>query len=175
MAAGQKMIHPRMIFRRVDYSACQGGWPFRRSLRTVRRYRWGESSKPVARFLGKSAQESRPERVWTRVGGFVPNCARQFDTRALLGEGDGHARPLGQDFSGMRKRNLPFARIEHYNSQSAVPETFTPHPTFSVRQYSFGASYRPIQQVVFKMDYQLRNRKLGFDETQLNFGVGFMY
>jgi hypothetical protein len=70
---------------------------------------------------------------------------------------------------------LPFARIEHYTTQADVPEGYAPSPIFSVREYTFGASYRPIQQIVLKADYQLRNRKLGYDETQINFGAGFMY
>ncbi len=70
---------------------------------------------------------------------------------------------------------LPFARIETYDTQSAVPEGYEKNPTLSVREYTFGVSYRPIQQFVFKADYQLRNRKLGLDETQINFGIGYMY
>jgi hypothetical protein len=76
---------------------------------------------------------------------------------------------------GVSHQLLPFARIEHYTTQAAVPEGFDANPTLSVREHTFGVSYRPIQQVVLKMDYQLRNRKLGFDETQLNVGAGFMY
>jgi hypothetical protein len=79
-------------------------------------------------------------------------------------------RPLG-----ISHQLLPFARIEFYDTQAAVPEGFTPNPTYSIREYTFGASYRPIQQLVFKADYQLRNRRLGKDETQVNFGAGFMY
>jgi hypothetical protein len=76
---------------------------------------------------------------------------------------------------GVSHQLLPFARIEHYNTQAAVPEGFAPSPIFSAREYTFGASYRPLQQIVLKADYQLRNRKLGFDETQINVGAGFMY
>jgi hypothetical protein len=76
---------------------------------------------------------------------------------------------------GLSHQLLPFARIEHYNTQAEVPEGFEQNPTLSVREYTFGISYRPIQQIVFKADYQFRNRRLGFDETQLNFGAGFMY
>jgi hypothetical protein len=79
-------------------------------------------------------------------------------------------RPLG-----LSHQLLPFARIEAYSTQAALPEGYEENPSFSVREYTFGLSYRPIQQVVLKADYQLRNRKLGFDQTQLNFGVGFMY
>jgi hypothetical protein len=76
---------------------------------------------------------------------------------------------------GSKHQLLPFARLEYYNTQSAVPDGYQEDPTYSVREYTFGLTYRPIRQIVFKADYQLRNRRLGLDETQLNFGMGFMY
>ncbi len=79
-------------------------------------------------------------------------------------------RPLG--FS---HQLLPFARLESYDTQAQVPTGYQKNPTLAIREYTFGASYRPIPQVVFKGDYQLRNRRLGLDERQINFGVGFMY
>jgi len=75
----------------------------------------------------------------------------------------------------LKHQLVPFARLEHYNTQAAVPEGFTANPTHSIREYTFGASYRPVREVVVKADYQLRNRKAGPHETQVNFGVGFMY
>jgi hypothetical protein len=79
-------------------------------------------------------------------------------------------RPLG-----VSHQLVPFARLEYYDTQSAVPAGFARNPTSSVREYTFGASYRPIREIAFKADYQLRNRKLGVDERQINFGLGFMY
>jgi hypothetical protein len=76
---------------------------------------------------------------------------------------------------GLKHQLLPFARLEHYNTQAAVPDGYQKDQTFNVREYTFGLTYRPIRQVVLKADYQLRNRRVGFDETQLNFGLGFMY
>lgn len=76
---------------------------------------------------------------------------------------------------GVSHELVPFARLEAYDTQSAVPQGFTADPTRSVREWTFGASYRPIREVVVKADYQLRNRKAGPDDTQVNFGVGFMY
>lgn len=70
---------------------------------------------------------------------------------------------------------LPFVRMEVYDTQAAMPEGFTPDPFFFVVEYTFGLSYRPLQQLVFKTDFQLRNRRLGFDEMQLNFGMGMMF
>jgi hypothetical protein len=79
-------------------------------------------------------------------------------------------RPLG-----LTHQLLPFARIEHYDTQSAVPGGYEANPSYFVREYTFGLTYRPIPPIVVKADYQLRNRKLGYDETQLSFGAGFMY
>jgi hypothetical protein len=76
---------------------------------------------------------------------------------------------------GLSHQLVPFARIEYYDTQSAVPSGYEENPTLSVREYTFGASYRPIRELAFKADYQLRNRRLGLDERQINFGVGFMY
>jgi hypothetical protein len=78
-------------------------------------------------------------------------------------------------FLGVSHQLVPFGRLEFYDTQAAVPDGFKANPTYSVREYTFGASYRPIREVVVKGDYQLRNRKAGPDETQVNFGVGFMY
>jgi hypothetical protein len=79
-------------------------------------------------------------------------------------------RPLA-----LKHQLLPFARLEAYNTQAGVPAGYTANPTYAVREYTFGLTYRPIQQIVVKADYQLRNRRLGLDEKQLNFGLGFMY
>jgi hypothetical protein len=70
---------------------------------------------------------------------------------------------------------VPFARVEFYDTQAGVPQGFAPNPAYSVRESTFGASYRPIRQVVVKADYQLLNRKEGKDATQINVGIGFMY
>jgi hypothetical protein len=79
-------------------------------------------------------------------------------------------RPLG-----ITHQLLPFARLEYYNTQAGVPDGYQADPTFDVREYTFGVTYRPIRQIVAKADYQLRNRRAGYDETQINFGLGLMF
>lgn len=76
---------------------------------------------------------------------------------------------------GISHQLLPFIRLEGYNTQAAVPDGYKANPTFNIRELTFGLSYRPIQQVVVKTDYQLRNKSLGLDQSQVNFGLGFMY
>ena len=70
---------------------------------------------------------------------------------------------------------LPFVRLEGYDTQAKVPEPYRANPIFNIRELTLGLSYRPIQQVVVKADYQMRNKSMGLDQTQINFGVGFMY
>ncbi len=70
---------------------------------------------------------------------------------------------------------VPFVRFEAYDTQAAVPQGFTADGTFDIREVTMGASYRPIREVAVKADYMLRRSRVGPDETQANFGIGFMY
>jgi hypothetical protein len=129
------------------------------------RFVFAEWHLPEARALMVSFDET---------GAFnFPDATSPIATRIRGGYVEGAfdvLRPLG-----VSHQLLPFGRIEAYDTQSALPDGYAENPSFNVREYTFGVSYRPVQQVVLKADYQLRNRKLGFDQTQLNFGLGFMY
>jgi hypothetical protein len=78
-------------------------------------------------------------------------------------------------FSGFTHELVPFARLEAYDTQAAVPQGFTGNPTYNTRELTFGLSYRPIREVVVKTDYLLRGRRNAPDETQISAGIGFMY
>lgn len=70
---------------------------------------------------------------------------------------------------------LPFARVEYYDTQARVPEGTTRDPSKRVWEYTYGLTYKPIPQVAFKADVQLRDRQRGYDELQINGGMGFVY
>jgi hypothetical protein len=70
---------------------------------------------------------------------------------------------------------LGFVRLEYYNTQAAVPAGYTANAELDVREITLGVTYRPITQLVFKTDLQLRDRKLGYDELQYNLGFGYMF
>jgi hypothetical protein len=70
---------------------------------------------------------------------------------------------------------LPFVRAEYYNTQAAVPGGFRPVGRFNVQELTMGLSYRPIMQLVAKADVQLRDRRFGLDEYQIDFGFGWMF
>lgn len=70
---------------------------------------------------------------------------------------------------------VPFARLEHYDTQAAVPEGYDANPLRTVDEGTFGLTYRPIPNVAFKADLVLRDRKYGDDELQWDLGVGYMF
>ena len=70
---------------------------------------------------------------------------------------------------------LAFGRAEYYNTQAAVPFPYQPNGKFDVNELTLGLSFLPIRQVVFKSDFQLRDRKFGLDEMQINFGMGWLF
>jgi hypothetical protein len=78
-------------------------------------------------------------------------------------------------FSDTEQQLLPFARLEHYDSQAGVPEGTTANPLRTVDEGTFGLDYRPIPGVVFKADVQLRDRKYGDDELGWDVGFGYMF
>lgn len=70
---------------------------------------------------------------------------------------------------------LPFIRFEGYDNQAGLPDGYTRDRRLKVFETTIGLSYRPIRQVVFKTDVQLRDRDRGDDTLLLNFGLGTMF
>jgi hypothetical protein len=70
---------------------------------------------------------------------------------------------------------LPFVRLETYDTQAAVPDGYDANPELDVDEATMGVSYRPIPQLVFKGDVQLRDKRLGLDELLIDFGLGYVY
>jgi hypothetical protein len=70
---------------------------------------------------------------------------------------------------------LVFLRLETYDTQAKVPKGYDKNPALDVDELTAGLTYRPIPQLVFKTDLQLRDRRLGLDEVQWNLGFGYMF
>lgn len=68
-----------------------------------------------------------------------------------------------------------FARLEAYDLQARVPEGYEADPALNVHLGTFGLTYKPIGQVAFKADVQLRDREYGLDELGINAGFGWMF
>jgi hypothetical protein len=69
-----------------------------------------------------------------------------------------------------------FVRYENYDTQADLPDNAVRDETLARRITTFGLSYKPLYNVVFKGDYQLRRNKahLGQDEV-LALGVGYQF
>jgi len=67
---------------------------------------------------------------------------------------------------------VPFARWERFDTQDAVPAGFAADPANDVSLWTFGLQYRPLPQIVVKVDYQdVRNRaRTGVDHWNLALG-----
>jgi hypothetical protein len=69
-----------------------------------------------------------------------------------------------------------FLRYENFNPQAGVPAGVVKDETLARRITTFGLSYKPIYNVVFKGDYQLQRNKAGVGEGErLALGVGYPF
>jgi hypothetical protein len=69
---------------------------------------------------------------------------------------------------------VPFVRAEYYDTQAKIPAGYKRRRDLSVTELTMGLSYRPIRNLVFKFDVQLRDRLRGNDSLLINAGTGFM-
>ena len=69
-----------------------------------------------------------------------------------------------------------FVRYENYDTQAGLPANAVRDESLARRITTFGLSYKPVYNVVFKGDYQLRRNKahVGQDEV-LALGVGYQF
>jgi cell division protein FtsB len=70
---------------------------------------------------------------------------------------------------------VPFARWEQYDTQDEVPSGFARNPANDVRLWTFGVQYRPIPQVVVKLDYQDAHDEARTGVDQWNLALGWLF
>ena len=69
----------------------------------------------------------------------------------------------------------PFYRFEYLDTQRDVPTGFTPAPEHADQQiHTVGISYKPIPQVVIKVDYRNRDAAAALPD-EVNMGFGFVF
>ncbi|HLC43186.1 MAG TPA: hypothetical protein VJO34_16365 [Methylomirabilota bacterium] len=76
---------------------------------------------------------------------------------------------------GTRQSLSPFARFEWANTQAEVPAGFSPDNTKDIEVINVGLSYKPIPNVVIKLDYRKLTPKSGTIADELNTGFGFAF
>jgi len=70
----------------------------------------------------------------------------------------------------------PFFRYEIYDTQDDVPSGFARVPGRDVQVYAVGVSYKPLPQVVLKLDYRnFQNGTRNALPDELNIGAGFIF
>jgi hypothetical protein len=70
---------------------------------------------------------------------------------------------------------VPFARWEQFDTQDEVPSGFERNPANDVRLWTFGVQYRPIPQVVVKLDYQDAHDEARTGVDQWNLALGWLF
>ena len=69
-----------------------------------------------------------------------------------------------------------FLRHERYNTQAGVPDGVVQDDALARRITTFGLSYKPVWNVIFKSEYQLRRNRAGLGEDeQVGLGVGYQF
>jgi len=127
----------------------------------------------------RAGLEARAELAYIHVG----------DTAALRADvaGTGPTSDVGSDLLGgylelgydvlhtaeTEQALVPFARAEWYDTTLSENDPAFNGP--SVFELTLGADYRPIPQVAFKVDVQLKRPSDGNDENVVDLGVGWMF
>ncbi len=70
---------------------------------------------------------------------------------------------------------IPFIRYEAYDTQDSVPAGFAESGENDVEVITVGVNYKPLDEIVFKADYQFYDNEAGTGEDQLNLAMGYVF
>lgn len=70
---------------------------------------------------------------------------------------------------------VPFARYERYDTQARVPAGFARNPANDVEVLTLGLVWKPLAQVVFKLDWQDVDNRAGTGVNQWNLALGYIF
>jgi hypothetical protein len=76
---------------------------------------------------------------------------------------------------GGRASLVPFARWEKFDTQDEVPAGFAANPENDIRLWTLGLQFRPIPQVVVKLDYQDVRNAAHTGVDQWNLALGWLF
>ncbi len=69
----------------------------------------------------------------------------------------------------------PWVRYSKYDTQFDVPSGFAPDQTKDRNAYEMGISYKPIPNVVLKLDYRNQDARSGDQPDEIRVGAGFVF
>ncbi|HEX3234302.1 MAG TPA: hypothetical protein VHR41_08885 [Gemmatimonadales bacterium] len=97
-------------------------------------------------------------------------------SRITGGYVEGAYNLLAQLAPASAQRLNAFIRYENYDTQASVPDNAAKDDALARRVTTFGLSYKPLYNVIFKGDYQLRRNKASVGENEvLALGVGYEF
>jgi hypothetical protein len=100
----------------------------------------------------------------------------QVGSRIAGGYIEGAYNVLSALVPASAQRLNAFLRYERFDTQASVPAGLVKDETLARRITTFGLSYKPLYNVVFKGDYQLQRNKAGVGEGELlSLGVGYQF
>lgn len=78
---------------------------------------------------------------------------------------------------GSKMALVPFARYENYNTHFRVDGNLVANDSFHAEEWFFGIGFKPVDGVVFKIDYQRKKNKdiNSVNENYINAGIGFNF
>jgi len=74
-----------------------------------------------------------------------------------------------------RQQLTPFVRYERYDTQDRVPSGFISTGSNDVLLVTYGVSYKPIENIAIKVDYQNYERGDGSGTDQINAALGYLF
>jgi hypothetical protein len=78
-------------------------------------------------------------------------------------------------FPGSEQSLEPFFRFEYVDTQADVPGGFLADRTFARRIYTPGIQWKPIPNVVLKLDYRNTDAFAGDVGDEVSFGFGLVF
>jgi hypothetical protein len=70
---------------------------------------------------------------------------------------------------------IPYVRYERFNTQEEVPTGFLANPANDRRVLTYGVAYKPIHQVVVKLDFQDIQNEAGTGLDEFHAAIGFLF
>lgn len=157
----------------------------------------GDSSQGLADAAGELSVDARLLEVhaeWRGAGfqgrglwvaGELDGVARLNRKLALTGDRSvgkklgGYYLEAGYDVLGRvadsRQSLVPFARWESYDTQREVPSGFARNPANEIEILTVGVSWKPIEQLIFKADWQDVDNGAGTGVDQFNLALGYIF
>jgi hypothetical protein len=77
--------------------------------------------------------------------------------------------------AGARAALLPFVRYERFDTQARVPAGYARNPENDANVWTIGVAFKPIEQLVFKADWQRRESRASTGVNQWNAALGYVF